>query len=80
MAGHHVRPRACLSFPRSRSSGCGLAEHVVGRRIDDVAVLTRDRSAATCQEPHDFAARLTGVTVGRERERRGKYLWLPSRG
>ncbi len=53
----------------------GLAEHVVGHAITDVAVL-HPRSVRRHEAgPHDFAARLTGRTVVDVR-RRGKYLWL----
>jgi formamidopyrimidine-DNA glycosylase len=57
----------------------GLAEHVVGRRIEGVTV-HRHRSVRRHEPgPADFADRLTGVTVVGA-ERRGKYLWLPIEG
>ena len=53
----------------------GLAQHVVGRSITDVAVLDPRSVRRHLAGPHDFAARLTGRTVVDAR-RRGKYLWL----
>jgi formamidopyrimidine-DNA glycosylase len=53
----------------------GLADHVVGRTITDVAVLHPRSVRRHPAGPHDFAARLTGRTVVDAR-RRGKYLWL----
>ncbi len=53
----------------------GLAQHVVGRRIDDVTVLDPRSVRRHLAGPHDFTARLTGRTVVDAR-RRGKYLWL----
>jgi formamidopyrimidine-DNA glycosylase len=57
----------------------GLAEHVVGRRIDRVTV-HHPRSVRRHEPgPADFADRLAGaMVVGAER--RGKYLWLPIEG
>jgi formamidopyrimidine-DNA glycosylase len=57
----------------------GLAEHVVGRRIDGVTV-HHPRSVRRHEPgPGDFADRLTGASVVGA-ERRGKYLWLPLDG
>ena len=57
----------------------GLAEHVVGRRIDRVTV-HHPRSVRRHEPgPADFADRLAGATVVGA-ERRGKYLWLPIEG
>ncbi|GAA5057100.1 bifunctional DNA-formamidopyrimidine glycosylase/DNA-(apurinic or apyrimidinic site) lyase [Nocardia callitridis] len=54
---------------------CGLAEHVVGRVIESVAV-THPRSVRRHLEgAADLAARLTGLRVAQAR-RRGKFLWL----
>ncbi|MFD6156825.1 bifunctional DNA-formamidopyrimidine glycosylase/DNA-(apurinic or apyrimidinic site) lyase [Nocardia sp. NPDC060256] len=53
----------------------GVAEHVVGRVIESVAV-THPRSVRRHLEgAADLAARLTGLKV-ESAERRGKYLWL----
>jgi formamidopyrimidine-DNA glycosylase len=57
----------------------GLAEHVVGRRIDGVTV-HHPRSVRRHEPgPADFADRLIGASVVGA-ERRGKYLWLPIDG
>jgi len=57
----------------------GLAEHVVGRRIERVTV-HHPRSVRRHEPgPADFTDRLTMVTVVGA-ERRGKYLWLPLEG
>ncbi len=57
----------------------GLAEHVVGRRIESVTV-HHPRSVRRHEAgPTDFADRLAGATVVGA-ERRGKYLWLPIDG
>ncbi|CAM4022914.1 bifunctional DNA-formamidopyrimidine glycosylase/DNA-(apurinic or apyrimidinic site) lyase [Nocardia ninae] len=53
----------------------GVAEHVVGRVIESVAI-THPRSVRRHLEgAADLAARLTGLKVAAA-ERRGKYLWL----
>jgi len=53
----------------------GLAEHVVGRRIE-TATLTGHRVARRhAAGPGDLTARVAGATV-LEADRRGKYLWL----
>ncbi|MEV0360160.1 bifunctional DNA-formamidopyrimidine glycosylase/DNA-(apurinic or apyrimidinic site) lyase [Nocardia sp. NPDC050697] len=53
----------------------GLAEHVVGRVIESVAV-THERSVRRhLGGAADLAARLAGLTVA-SAERRGKFLWL----
>ncbi|WP_107658439.1 bifunctional DNA-formamidopyrimidine glycosylase/DNA-(apurinic or apyrimidinic site) lyase [Nocardia suismassiliense] len=53
----------------------GVAEHVVGRVIESVAI-THPRSVRRHLEgAADLAARLTGLQVAAA-ERRGKYLWL----
>ena len=57
----------------------GLAEHVVGRRIDGVTVHHPRSVRRHDPGPDDFADRLAGVTVVGA-ERRGKYLWLPIDG
>jgi len=57
----------------------GLAEHVVGRRIDAVTVHHQRSVRRHEPGPSDFADRLTGATVVGA-ERRGKYLWLPIDG
>ncbi|MEV7420866.1 bifunctional DNA-formamidopyrimidine glycosylase/DNA-(apurinic or apyrimidinic site) lyase [Streptomyces sp. NPDC089919] len=57
----------------------GLERWVAGRRIESVEVL---HPRAVRRHPAggaDFAARLTGETVGAPM-RRGKYLWLPLAG
>ena len=54
----------------------GLANWVAGRTVDDVQVL---HPRAVRRQPAgaaDFAARLTGATLGAA-QRRGKYLWVP---
>lgn len=54
----------------------GLARWVAGRTVADVQVL---HPRAVRRQPGggaDFAARLTGTTLG-EAQRRGKYLWVP---
>ncbi len=57
----------------------GLAEHVVGRRIENVTVHHPRSVRRHAPGPADFADRLTGATVAGA-ERRGKYLWLPLDG
>ncbi len=57
----------------------GLAEHVVGRRIDRVTVHHPRSVRRHLPGPADFVDRLAGVTVVGA-ERRGKYLWLPLEG
>jgi formamidopyrimidine-DNA glycosylase len=57
----------------------GLAEHVVGRRIERVTVHHPRPVRRHEAGPDDFADRLTGVTIAGA-ERRGKYLWLPLDG
>ncbi|MEU1957870.1 bifunctional DNA-formamidopyrimidine glycosylase/DNA-(apurinic or apyrimidinic site) lyase [Nocardia sp. NPDC019304] len=53
----------------------GLAEHVIGRIIESVAI-THPRSVRRHLEgAADLAARLTGLRVA-SAERRGKFLWL----
>ncbi len=53
----------------------GLAEHVVGRVVESVAI-THPRSVRRHLEgAADLAARLTGLKV-ESAERRGKFLWL----
>ena len=53
----------------------GLADHVVGRRIER-ATITGDRVARRHEPgPQDLADRVSGATVSAAR-RRGKYLWL----
>jgi formamidopyrimidine-DNA glycosylase len=54
----------------------GLAEHLVGRRIEKVVVHHPRSVRRHAPGPADFADRLTGATVAGA-ERRGKYLWLP---
>jgi formamidopyrimidine-DNA glycosylase len=57
----------------------GLAEHVVGRRIEQVTVHHPRSVRRHLPGAADFADRLAGVTVVGA-ERRGKYLWLPLDG
>ncbi|WP_030246486.1 bifunctional DNA-formamidopyrimidine glycosylase/DNA-(apurinic or apyrimidinic site) lyase [Streptomyces sp. NRRL S-350] len=57
----------------------GLAGWVAGRTVADVQVL---HPRAVRRQPAgavDFAARLTGATLGTA-QRRGKYLWVPLSG
>ncbi|WP_031072162.1 bifunctional DNA-formamidopyrimidine glycosylase/DNA-(apurinic or apyrimidinic site) lyase [Streptomyces sp. NRRL WC-3742] len=57
----------------------GLANWVAGRTVADVQVL---HPRAVRRQPagaEDFAARLTGTTLG-SAQRRGKYLWVPLDG
>ncbi|MER7756323.1 bifunctional DNA-formamidopyrimidine glycosylase/DNA-(apurinic or apyrimidinic site) lyase [Kitasatospora sp. NPDC097643] len=57
----------------------GLANWVAGRTVADVQVL---HPRAVRRQPAgaaDFAARLTGTTLGAA-QRRGKYLWVPLSG
>ncbi|MBD0689468.1 bifunctional DNA-formamidopyrimidine glycosylase/DNA-(apurinic or apyrimidinic site) lyase [Streptomyces sp. CBMA123] len=57
----------------------GLANWVAGRTVADVQVL---HPRAVRRQPAgaaDFAARLTGTTLGAA-QRRGKYLWVPLGG
>lgn len=53
----------------------GLAEHVVGRRVDAVRVLDPRSLRRHGPGPADFIDRLAGRRVTAAR-RRGKYLWL----
>jgi formamidopyrimidine-DNA glycosylase len=57
----------------------GLERWVSGRRIADVEVLHPRAVRRHLAGPDDFAARLTGHTLG-PAHRRGKYLWLPLDG
>ncbi|MFG3228891.1 bifunctional DNA-formamidopyrimidine glycosylase/DNA-(apurinic or apyrimidinic site) lyase [Kitasatospora sp. NPDC048194] len=57
----------------------GLANWIAGRTVADVQVL---HPRAVRRQPAgaaDFAARLTGTTLGTA-QRRGKYLWVPLSG
>ncbi|MER7847183.1 bifunctional DNA-formamidopyrimidine glycosylase/DNA-(apurinic or apyrimidinic site) lyase [Kitasatospora sp. NPDC096077] len=54
----------------------GLANWVAGRTVDDVQVLHPRAVRRQPAGPADFAARLTGTTLGTA-QRRGKYLWVP---
>ncbi len=54
----------------------GLANHVVGRRIEAVEVLHPRPVRRHSAGPDDFAAALVGRSFSDAR-RRGKYLWLP---
>ena len=54
----------------------GLQRHVSGRTFEAVQVLHPRAARRHLAGPDDFAAALTGGTVGAVR-RRGKYLWLP---
>jgi formamidopyrimidine-DNA glycosylase len=54
----------------------GLAQHVVGRRIDAVEVLHPRPVRRHLAGPDDFSAAVVGRTVTGAC-RRGKYLWLP---
>jgi formamidopyrimidine-DNA glycosylase len=54
----------------------GLAQHVVGRRVEAVEVLHPRPVRRHLAGPADFTAQLTGRTVTAV-SRRGKYLWLP---
>jgi formamidopyrimidine-DNA glycosylase len=53
----------------------GLADHVLGRRIERVHVGHPRAVRRHLEGADDFAARVTGTTVTGVR-RRGKYLWL----
>ncbi|NHN54463.1 bifunctional DNA-formamidopyrimidine glycosylase/DNA-(apurinic or apyrimidinic site) lyase [Calidifontibacter sp. DB0510] len=53
----------------------GLAEHVVGRRLETASVLGARVARRHEAGPAALAAALTGVTV-EQADRRGKYLWL----
>jgi len=53
----------------------GLAQHVVGKKIDRVSVHHPRSVRRHVPGPADFAARLTGRTICGA-SRRGKYLWL----
>jgi len=57
----------------------GLAEHVVGRRLEKITVHHPRSVRRHLPGAADFADRLAGVTVVGA-ERRGKYLWLPLEG
>jgi formamidopyrimidine-DNA glycosylase len=54
----------------------GLQRHVSGRTFETVQVLHPRAARRHLAGPDDFAAALSGATVGDVR-RRGKYLWLP---
>ncbi|MEV8474741.1 bifunctional DNA-formamidopyrimidine glycosylase/DNA-(apurinic or apyrimidinic site) lyase [Streptomyces sp. NPDC051173] len=54
----------------------GVAQWVSGRTIADVAVLHPRAIRRHLAGPDDFAAQLTGRTLGTA-HRRGKYLWVP---
>ena len=54
----------------------GLAQHVVGRRVEAVEVLHPRPVRRHLPGAEDFAAALHGRTLTGAR-RRGKYLWLP---
>jgi len=53
----------------------GLAEHVVGRIVEDVAFTGHRVTRRHVPGPQDLADRIRGREVGAAR-RRGKYLWL----
>ena len=53
----------------------GLAEHVVGRVVDDVSFSGHRVARRHPAGPHDLADRVRGHRV-RAARRRGKYLWL----
>ncbi|MGZ4595449.1 MAG: bifunctional DNA-formamidopyrimidine glycosylase/DNA-(apurinic or apyrimidinic site) lyase [Actinomycetes bacterium] len=57
----------------------GLERWVAGRRVAEVTVAHPRAVRRHLLGPDDFAARLTGRTLGAAR-RRGKYLWLPLDG
>lgn len=57
----------------------GLASWVAGRTVADVQVLHPRSVRRHPAGAADFAARLTGTTLG-EAQRRGKYLWVPLAG
>jgi formamidopyrimidine-DNA glycosylase len=57
----------------------GLERWVTGRKVADVTVSHPRAVRRHVPGPEDFAARLTGRTIGTPR-RRGKYLWLPLDG
>ncbi|MFD4659481.1 bifunctional DNA-formamidopyrimidine glycosylase/DNA-(apurinic or apyrimidinic site) lyase [Kitasatospora sp. NPDC058444] len=57
----------------------GLANWVAGRTVADVQVLHPRAVRRQPAGPADFAARLTGTTLGTA-QRRGKYLWVPLAG
>lgn len=54
----------------------GLARWAAGRTVRSVEVMHGRAVRRHAAGPADFAARLTGVTLGEPR-RRGKYLWVP---
>ncbi|MEV6674662.1 bifunctional DNA-formamidopyrimidine glycosylase/DNA-(apurinic or apyrimidinic site) lyase [Streptomyces sp. NPDC051162] len=54
----------------------GVAQWVSGRTVADVAVLHPRAIRRHLAGPDDFAAQLTGRTLGTA-HRRGKYLWVP---
>ncbi|WP_040158838.1 bifunctional DNA-formamidopyrimidine glycosylase/DNA-(apurinic or apyrimidinic site) lyase [Mobilicoccus massiliensis] len=53
----------------------GVADHVVGRTLDEVALRGARVARRHVPGPEDLAARLAGRTV-LAADRRGKYLWL----
>ena len=57
----------------------GLAEHVVGRVVDEVAFEGHRVARRHLPGPQDLAARIRGRSV-RAARRRGKYLWLELAG
>ncbi|MFD5462558.1 bifunctional DNA-formamidopyrimidine glycosylase/DNA-(apurinic or apyrimidinic site) lyase [Kitasatospora sp. NPDC127059] len=57
----------------------GLANWVAGRTVADVQVLHPRAVRRQAAGAADFAARLTGTTLGTA-QRRGKYLWVPLGG
>ena len=67
---------ACLSFPRSRSSGAVSPPGITGRQIAAVEVLHPRPVRRHLPGAADFEHQLTGRTFAEPR-RRGKYLWLP---
>ena len=54
----------------------GLAQWTAGRTVRSVEVLHGRAVRRHAAGPRDFAASLTGATLGEPR-RRGKYLWVP---
>lgn len=54
----------------------GLARWAAGRTVAEVQVLHPRAVRRQLAGPADFAARLTGMTLG-DAQRRGKYLWVP---
>jgi len=54
----------------------GLARWISGRTVAEAVVLHPRAVRRHPEGPADFAARLTGATLG-DAHRRGKYLWVP---